>query len=104
MLIEYYVDDTVFTVFSKNDKGINCAILTKNIDKRLRLDAEKFNKQYGRLKIIPFYKSHDRFLIIDNSQVYHIGSSLKDLGKKWFAFTKMDKESVTILNAISDLL
>ena len=65
------------------------------------LDIKKANEQYGGFEIQSFTKSHDRFLIIDGEIVYHIGASLKDLGKKWFAFTKMDKESVeTILNAI----
>jgi hypothetical protein len=67
----------------------------------LTLDVKKANEQYGGFEIQFFEKSHDRFLVIDGNTVYHIGASLKDLGKKWFAFTKMEKDSVeSILNAI----
>ncbi len=69
-----------------------------------QLDAEKFNTQYPTLKIKQFSKAHDRFLFIDENEVFHIGASLKDLGKKWFAFSKMDKGSVTIIKLIMDLL
>jgi hypothetical protein len=69
------------------------------------LDIQKANEQYGNFDVKQFTKSHDRFLIIDNSEVYHLGASLKDLGKKWFAFSQMDKSSVKdIMNAISELI
>jgi len=69
------------------------------------LDIQKANEQYGGFIIKQFTKSHDRFLIIDNKEVYHLGASLKDLGKKWFAFAKLDKNSVSnILSSISELL
>jgi len=97
VLIDNYVDDSVFTLFSKKAKGVVCTVFTKNISKQLKLDAEKFNKQYGKLSLHQFNKSHDRFLIVDGEDVYHIGASLKDLGKKWFAFSKMDRESVSSL-------
>jgi len=105
VLIDNYVDDTVLSLFSKKDKKVNCSIFTKTISKQLKLDAEKFNKQYPTLKLKQFNKAHDRFLIIDENEVYHIGASLKDLGKKWFAFTKLDKTSVDgLLNSISEML
>jgi len=104
ILIDNYIDDSVLTMLSKKHKEVSCAIFTKNISKQLKQDAEKFNQQYGKLKLYPFDKAHDRFLIIDNSEVYHIGASLKDLGKKWFAFTKMDAASLTIINAIKELI
>jgi hypothetical protein len=98
VLVDNYVDDSVLTLFSKKSEGVNCAVFTKNISKQLSLDANKFNKQYGDLILYKFDKAHDRFLIIDGQEVYHIGASLKDLGKKWFAFSKMDKESLKIMN------
>jgi len=104
VLIDNYVDDTVLSLFSKKDEKVNCTIFTKTISKQLKLDADKFNKQYPTLKLKQFSKAHDRFLIIDETQVYHIGASLKDLGKKWFAFSKMDKDSVTIYNSIQKML
>lgn len=104
VLIDNFVDDTVLNLISKKDKKVNCTIFTKTISKQLKLDAEKFNKQYPTLQIKLFSKAHDRFLIIDTTEVYHIGASLKDLGKKWFAFSKMDKSSVSILNSISELI
>ena len=104
VLVDNYVDDTVLTLFSKKNSNVQCNILTKNISKQLQLDADKFNAQYPTLHIKSFEKAHDRFLIIDKSDVYHIGASLKDLGKKWFAFSKMDKDSVTIINSILELI
>jgi hypothetical protein len=72
---------------------------------QLRLDVQKANAQYGNFELKTFAQSHDRFLIIDQTEVYHLGASLKDLGKKWFAFSKMDKNSVsTILNSILELI
>ena len=77
---------------------------TKNISKSLELDIKKANQQYESFKAVQFDKSHDRFLIIDQKEVYHLGASLKDLGKKWFAFSKMDNYSVeNILKGIAKL-
>jgi len=70
--------------------GIIVTILTKTISKQLNLDIEKFNQQYPTIEAKQFSLSHDRFLIIDNKETYHLGASLKDLGKKWFAFSKME--------------
>jgi hypothetical protein len=98
ILIDNYVDDTVLTLFSK--RNINVTIYTKEISKKLKLDLEKYNSQYKPIKIKPFTNSHDRFMIIDDKEVYHIGASLKDVGKKWFAFSKFNKEALNILQKI----
>jgi len=89
ILLDNYIDETVLTLFSKN-QNIKVTIYTKNISKQLKLDLEKYNSQYTPIEIKKFDISHDRFLIIDEKELYHIGASLKDLGKKWFAFSKMD--------------
>jgi len=99
VLIDNYVDDTTLTHLSKKQKEVNVWLLTKNISKQLTLDIHKANQQYGNFELKTFTQSHDRFLIIDQTEVYHLGASLKDLGKKWFAFSKLDKASVgNILN------
>jgi hypothetical protein len=103
VVIDNYIDDTVLTLLSKKNENVFCTILTKTISEQLKLGVAKFTNQYGQLSVKQFDKSHDRFLIIDNETVYHFGASLKDLGKKWFAFSKMDKDSVTIINEINRL-
>ncbi len=100
ILIDNYVDETVLSLFSKKKKGVTVDIYTKNISRALNEDAEKFNVQYGGLTLHKFNSSHDRFLLIDKTGVYHIGASLKDLGKKWFAFSKMDKDSLVIFKKL----
>ncbi len=90
-LIDSYIDESVLTIFSKYS-NISFTILTKNISKSLKLDMEKYNAQYNNLDIKVSNKYHDRFLIIDNRTVYHIGASLKDLAKKVFAFSVIDSE------------
>ena len=104
ILIDNYIDDSVLTHFAKRNDNVSFCIFTKNISKQLKLDIEKCNQQYKPIKIEKFTKAHDRFLIIDETTLYHFGASLKDLGKKWFAFSKMDKSSVTIINSISEML
>jgi len=104
VLIDNYIDDTVLTHFTKRKKGVGFTIFTKSISKQLKLDLKKHNEQYPPIEIKVFKEAHDRFLIIDEKEVYHFGASLKDLGKKWFAFSKMDAGSVTILDAISEML
>ncbi len=99
LLIDNYIDDTTLYLFSKRAKGVDVIIYTKYISKTLKLDLDKFNSQYEPIQIKEFTNSHDRFIIIDDV-VYHIGSSLKDIGKKWFAFSKMEKDSITILDRI----
>ncbi|MFT5660834.1 MAG: hypothetical protein ACI9TV_001478 [Sulfurimonas sp.] len=88
-LIDNYIDDTTLTLFSKN-QDITVIIYTQAISKQLKLDLEKYNSQYKNISIKTFKDSHDRFMIIDKKEVYHIGASLKDLGKKWFAFSRFD--------------
>lgn len=104
ILIDNYVDESVITQLSKKQKEVIVQIFTKNINKQLELDVKKANEQYDNISIQKFEKSHDRFLIIDNSEVYHLGASLKDLGKKWFAFSKLEPKSIdSILNEINKL-
>ena len=100
VLIDNYVDDSVLILFSKN-QNIDITIYSKTISKQLKLDLEKYNQQYRPIKAIKFDNSHDRFMIIDKTEVYHIGASLKDLGKKWFAFSKFNNDSVEILRKIN---
>lgn len=104
VLIDNYIDENTFTHLIKKRKGVNVAILTKATGKQLMLDLQKANEQYGKFALKSFSKSHDRFLIIDNQEVYHLGASLKDLGKKWFAFSKLNKTTVQqLLNEINKL-
>lgn len=94
ILIDNYIDESTLTHLTKKTKEVKLLLLTKTISDQSALDVKKANEQYGHIEIKSFAKSHYRFLIIDNSEVYHLGASLKDLGKKWFAFSKMDKSSV----------
>jgi hypothetical protein len=100
IVIDNYVDDTVLTLFSKRKKDVAVTIFTKTISKQLQLDLEKYNSQYPEITIQQFSNSHDRFLIIDNKEVYHFGASLKDLGKKWFAFSRFGKESFKLMEKL----
>lgn len=88
ILIDNYIDESILTLFTKRKKNVKVTIYTK-LTKQLQLDLKKFNEQYENIEIKNFTKSHDRFLIIDK-QTYHFGASLKDLGKKWFAFNKLN--------------
>ena len=92
ILIDNYVDESVLLLFSKRENNVSAKILTSNINATLKQDLSKHNAQYSPIDIEIFTKSHDRFLIIDGTQVFHIGASLKDLGKKWFAFSKIESE------------
>jgi hypothetical protein len=92
ILLDNYVDDTVLTLLGKRNANITATIYTKNINNQLRLDLQRYNSQYPQIEIEIFSDTHDRFLIIDDTELYHIGASLKDLGKKWFAFSRMDIE------------
>ena len=89
ILIDNYIDDSILTMFSKIP-NIKVSIFTNSISKQLKLDFEKYSKQYDNISLNTFKDSHDRFLILDKKEVYHIGASLKDLSKKWFAFSKID--------------
>lgn len=103
VLIDNYIDENSLIHLCKKEKNVKVILFTKNISKQLHLDVKKANDQYGNFEIKIFNKSHDRFLIIDQSKVYHLGASLKDLGKKWFAFSKLDKNSVeNLIKAIEN--
>jgi len=92
ILIDSYIDETVLTHLGKRAENVVVTIYTKLISKALKLDLEKHNSQYPPIQIQELRDSHDRFLIIDRKELYHVGASLKDLGKKWFAFSKMDEK------------
>ena len=102
VLIDNYIDETILDLFTKKKKNVAVTILTKKITKAISLDVEKFNAQYPFVLIKEFTDAHDRFIIIDNKDVYHFGASLKDLGKKWFAFSKFDKSAFLILKKLND--
>ena len=101
ILLDNYVDDTVLTLLGKRNANVTATIYTKNISNQLRLDLQRYNTQYPPIEVEFFSDAHDRFLIIDNSELYHIGASLKDLGKKWFAFSRMDIEVVRMLQILN---
>jgi len=103
LLIDNYVDDTVLELFSKRKKNVTVTIFTANLSKALITDLKKFNAQYPKIEVKEFKQSHDRFMIIDDEDVYHFGASLKDLGKKWFAFSKFEKKALEILNKLNKL-
>lgn len=102
ILIDNYIDESVLTLLSKRDAKVKATIYTKNITKQLELDLQKYNAQYPNIELKKFDSSHDRFLLIDKSEVYHIGASLKDLGKKWFAFSKLDRGVLNILEKLEN--
>lgn len=99
ILIDNYIDETVLLRLAERKKGIKTTIYTKMLSPSFKLALQQHNKQYERIAVILFDKSHDRFLIIDD-MVYHIGASIKDLGKKWFAFCKMTMNAEEIINRI----
>jgi hypothetical protein len=101
VLIDNYIDDTVLDLFAKRKKNVTVTIYTANISKSLMTDIKKFNAQYPAIEVKEFKQSHDRFMIIDDEDVYHFGASLKDLGKKWFAFSKFDKAAVKLLEKLN---
>lgn len=96
ILIDNYVDESVLTLLSKRKQAVSAKILTHTITPQLALDIEKFNRQYPAVAVQEFKLAHDRFLIVDDD-LYHIGASLKDLGKKWFAFSKMEMSAIEML-------
>lgn len=101
ILIDNYVDDTVLTLLGKKNNNVTATIYTKSISNQLRLDLQRYNSQYPPIEVEIFSNAHDRFLIIDNTELYHIGASLKDLGKKWFAFSRMDIEVGLMLQILA---
>lgn len=100
ILIDNYIDESTLQLFSKRKNNVACTIYTQKISKILKQDIEKHNTQYPKINIDVYKKAHDRFLIIDKQIVYHIGASLKDLGKKWFAFSKMELSPIEIINKL----
>ena len=102
-LIDNYIDGNTLLHLSSN-KDLNINIITKSLTKELKVIIEKFNKQYKNLKVFEYSKSHDRFLIIDEKIIYHIGASLKDLGNKWFAFSKLEDDNFELLKRIANIL
>ncbi len=99
VLVDNYVDESVLTLFSKNPK-VKIQIYTQNISRQLMQDVEKYNKQYHNIELKSIKKVHDRFLLIDDKELYHIGASLKDLGSKTFAFSKIDSDSFEFLKKL----
>lgn len=97
VLIDNYVDESVLLMLSKRNTGVSAKIYTSHLSDALKLDLQKHNNQYPPIEIEKYTKAHDRFLIIDDTDVYHLGASLKDLGKKLFAFSKLNISPKTIL-------
>jgi len=104
IIIDNYIDENVLNTLTKNENNVRIRILTKNISTQLKLDIEKYNQQFKNLEVIIYTKAHDRFIIIDNNEYYHLGASLKDLGKKMFAFTKLEDNSIITFNKIKELI
>ena len=100
VLIDNYVDESVLLMLSKRNIGVSATIYTQRITQQLQLDLDRHNSQYPPIDIRTYRDSHDRFLIIDNTEVYHIGASLKDLGKKMFAFSKLELPAHTIIDVL----
>ncbi|WP_333597045.1 ORF6N domain-containing protein [Chryseobacterium flavum] len=101
ILLDNYVDDTVLTLLGKRKDNVTATIYTKTISNQLRLDVQRYNSQYAPIEVKTFSDAHDRFMIIDQTELYHIGASLKDLGKKWFAFSRMDIEVGRMLQILN---
>lgn len=102
ILIDNYIDETTLLQLSKRNKRVSCTIYTERITEQLKLDLEKHNAQYKPIEIRILKNSHDRFIILDDKELYHLGASLKDLGKRWFAFSKMDGLVSQILSHLHD--
>jgi len=100
VLIDNYVDDTVLTMLSKRNDGVTADIYTQAISQQLQLDVDRHNNQYAPINVHTYKRSHDRFLVIDDAEVYHIGASLKDLGKRMFAFSKLALPAKTITDLL----
>lgn len=101
ILIDNYIDESVLNLLTKRKTGVSATVFTGKITKQLEADLQKHNAQYPAIDVKTFTKSHDRFLIIDQETVYHIGASLKDLGKKWFAFSRINLNASEMLNKLS---
>jgi len=100
VLIDNYIDESVLMLLAKRKPGVKALIFTASVTEQLKLDVQRYNEQYAPVAIKKFAKSHDRFLILDNDTVYHIGASLKDLGKKWFAFSKIELDASEMIKKL----
>lgn len=100
ILVDNYIDESILDLFTKRKRSVSATIYTRRITKTLALDIQKHNEQHPPVKVELFKDAHDRFLIIDKKEIYHIGASLKDLGKKWFAFSKFDTGAVDMLDKL----
>lgn len=104
ILIDNFIDDTVLSLFAKRKEGVKVIIYCKKVTQEISVDLNKFNSQYPPVGIKEFALSHDRFLIVDQHNIYHFGASLKDLGKKWFAVSRFDNQAVNFLKKIKNTL
>jgi hypothetical protein len=102
ILIDNYIDENVLILLSKRNPNVIAKVYTSTISPQLRLDIERFNTQYPKVEVGKYSKSHDRFLVIDKKEVYHIGASMKDLGKKWFAFSKIAINAKEMIMRLED--
>jgi hypothetical protein len=102
LIIDNYVDDSVLVHLTEVAKGVKVKILTKSISEKLSLDIKKFSAQYFPIVAEVFTLAHDRYIVIDHEKVYHVGASLKDLGKKWFAFSKIEKSDMEVISRLKD--
>lgn len=102
LLIDNYINESTLLMLSKRNPNCNATIYTQKINAQLKLDLAKHNEQYPRIEIKTLKTAHDRFLILDEKELYHIGASLKDLGKKWFGFSKLDVFLPTILEKLNE--
>ena len=102
VLIDNYVDETTLLMLSKRSKGVSATIYTAKISKQLQLDLDKHNDQYPPIQVRTYKESHDRFLLIDKTEVFHIGASIKDLGKKMFAFSKMNEPASFFMKLLKE--
>ncbi|MBL7083403.1 MAG: ORF6N domain-containing protein [Candidatus Aminicenantes bacterium] len=103
IIIDNYIDDSVLLLLTKRKKGVTVKIFTKTITRQIALDVKKHNSQYPPVEMKRFKYAHDRFIIIDDKEVFHFGASLKDLGKKWFAFSKIDIGAVEMLTRLREM-
>ena len=103
LLIDNYIDESVLLMLSKRNSGVTADIYTQTVSHQLQLDLQKHDSQYPPIRLHTYRKSHDRFLIIDRTDVFHIGASLKDLGKKMFAFSKLEIPAATITTLLEDI-
>ena len=101
ILIDNYVDESVLTLLCKRNPSVKATVYTKKLSKQLQLDIEKHNAQYPPIQVLEFNQSHDRFLLVDDTEIYHFGASLKDIGKKWFAFSRFEKEALDMLGKLN---